>query len=61
MIATGTGTRITGGTEFILVDPVKKTRSRAFNHEKVAAALSAASNATLDPLNLAESGPDTVP
>ena len=47
---------ITGGTEFILVDPVKKTRSRAFNHEKVAAALSAASNAKLDPLNLAIQG-----
>ncbi len=47
---------ITGGTEFILVDPVKKTRSRAFNHEKVAAALSAASNTKLDPLNLAIQG-----
>jgi dipeptidyl-peptidase-4 len=47
---------ISGGTEFILVDPVKKTRSRAFNHEKVAAALSAASNAKLDPLNLAIQG-----
>ena len=35
---------------------MKKTRSRAFNHEKVAAALSAASNAKLDPLNLAIQG-----
>ena len=52
---------IAGGTEFILVDPVKKTRARAFNHEKVAAALSAASNAKLDPLNLRDSGPDAVP
>jgi dipeptidyl-peptidase-4 len=47
---------IAGGTEFILVDPLKKTRSRAFNHEKVAAALSAASGAKLDPLNLVIQG-----
>jgi dipeptidyl-peptidase 4 len=43
---------IAGGTEFILVDPVKKTRARAFNHENVAAALSAATGTKLVPLNL---------
>ncbi|MDP9048171.1 MAG: DPP IV N-terminal domain-containing protein, partial [Bacteroidota bacterium] len=31
------------GSEFVLVDPVKKTRTAAFNQEKLAAALSAAS------------------
>jgi dipeptidyl aminopeptidase/acylaminoacyl peptidase len=42
---------IAGGAEFILVDPAKKTRARAFNHEKIAAALSAAGT-KVEPLNL---------
>ena len=40
------------GAEFILVDPVKKTRVRAFDHEKLAAALTAAAGAPFDPLKL---------
>jgi len=43
---------IAGGSEFILVDPAKKTRARAFNHDRVAAALSAATSTKIDPLNL---------
>lgn len=34
------------GTEFILVDPAKKTRTPAFDHQKLAAALSKASGKT---------------
>src|SRR5688572_18495036 len=34
------------GSEFILVDPVKKTRVKAFDHEKLAASLSTASGKT---------------
>ena len=44
---------VAGGGEFILVDPAKKTRARAFDHEKVAAALSTASGAKHEPLSLA--------
>jgi len=40
------------GVEFILVDPVKKTRARAFDHEKLAAALGAAAGGTFDPAKL---------
>jgi Tol biopolymer transport system component len=47
---------VPGGAEFIVVDPVKKTRGRAFDHEKVAAALSTATGAKVDPLNLAIQG-----
>ena len=36
------------GSEFILVDPVKKTRARAFDHEKLAATLQAAAGGTID-------------
>ncbi|TSD64055.1 prolyl oligopeptidase family serine peptidase [Inquilinus sp. KBS0705] len=36
------------GTEFILVDPAKKTRSLAFDHAKLAAALSTASGTKYD-------------
>src|SRR5690348_15915946 len=32
---------IAGGSEFILVDPARKTRARAFDHVKLAAGLSA--------------------
>ena len=40
------------GVEFILVDPVKLTRGRAFDHEKLAAALGAAASGTFDPRKL---------
>jgi dipeptidyl-peptidase 4 len=36
------------GFEFILVNPMKKTRARAFDHEKLAATLSAAAGGTFD-------------
>ena len=36
------------GGEFMLVDPVKKTRIRAFDHERLAAALAAASGTAVD-------------
>ncbi len=36
------------GAEFMLVDPVKKTRERAFDHERLAAALATASGTTVD-------------
>ena len=37
------------GFEFILVNPAKKTRARAFDHEKLAATLAAAAGGTFDP------------
>src|SRR5215472_8704216 len=40
------------GAEFILVDPAKGTRAPAFDHVKLAAALSAASGRTVDAKNL---------
>ena len=40
------------GSQFILVDPVKGTRGPAFDHAKVAAALSAATGATYDATHL---------
>ncbi len=40
------------GAEFILVDPVKKTRARAFDHAKIAVALSTAAGASFDALHL---------
>ena len=40
------------GGEFMLVDPVKKTRVRAFDHERVATALAATSGAAVDPKKL---------
>jgi dipeptidyl-peptidase 4 len=40
------------GAEFILVDPTKKTRARAFDHDKVAAALAAAAGGTYNGLHL---------
>src|SRR5215831_11685698 len=36
------------GSEFVVFDPVKQTRQPAFDHEKVAAALSKASGKTYD-------------
>ena len=44
------------GAEFILVDPVKKTRARAFDHEKVAAALSSSTGSKHEPFALAIQG-----
>jgi dipeptidyl-peptidase-4 len=41
-----------GGTEFVLVDPAKKTRARAFDHERLAATLSKASGGTYDARHL---------
>jgi dipeptidyl-peptidase-4 len=43
---------IVEGTEFVLVDPAKKIRARAFDHEKVAAALSSAARTKIAPFNL---------
>lgn len=40
------------GTEFILVDAKKKSRKRAFNHEKLAAALSKAADKDYKPFKL---------
>ncbi|HUU35578.1 MAG TPA: DPP IV N-terminal domain-containing protein, partial [Vicinamibacterales bacterium] len=40
------------GTVFMLVDPVKKTRSRAFDHERLAAALATAAATKMDPKRL---------
>jgi dipeptidyl aminopeptidase/acylaminoacyl peptidase len=36
------------GAEFILVDPTKKTRTRAFDHQRLAATLSAATGGSFD-------------
>ena len=36
------------GAEFMLVDPVKKMRTRAFDHERVAAALATAMGSAVD-------------
>ncbi|MFI5281453.1 MAG: DPP IV N-terminal domain-containing protein, partial [Gemmatimonadales bacterium] len=36
------------GSEFVLVDPARKTRERAFDHAKIAAALSHAADTTYD-------------
>src|ERR1022692_1856266 len=43
---------IAEGNEFILVDPVKKTRQPAFDHIKLAAALSTAASANYDAYHL---------
>jgi len=40
------------GVEFILVDPVKKTRARAFDHEKLAVALGVAAGGTYEAAKL---------
>ena len=41
-----------GGTEFILVDPAAGSRARAFDHDRLAAALGAATDTTVAPLEL---------
>jgi dipeptidyl-peptidase-4 len=43
---------VADGTQFLLVDPVAKTRVPAFDHERLAAALAAASKAKIDPKKL---------
>ena len=40
------------GTEFILVDPIKRTRNPAFDHETLAATLSTSAGGTVDPKKL---------
>src|SRR6185503_18824241 len=40
------------GTEFVLVDPVRKTRERAFDQVRVAAALTRIADTTYDPFRL---------
>ncbi|MDH4043784.1 MAG: DPP IV N-terminal domain-containing protein, partial [Gemmatimonadota bacterium] len=40
------------GTEFVLVDPARRRRTRAFDHERLAAALSAATDTTYAPFDL---------
>ncbi|MFN8059486.1 MAG: DPP IV N-terminal domain-containing protein [Vicinamibacterales bacterium] len=40
------------GAEFMIVDPTRKTRVRAFDHERLAAALGTAAGSTLDPRKL---------
>ncbi len=40
------------GAEFVLVDPVKKTRTAAFDHERLAATLATASATKMDPKRL---------
>ncbi len=40
------------GSEFVLVDPMRRTRERAFDHAKIAAALSRMANATYDAWHL---------
>jgi dipeptidyl-peptidase-4 len=40
------------GAEFVLVDPGRRTRARAFDHVALAAALSRASDTTYDPFHL---------
>jgi dipeptidyl aminopeptidase/acylaminoacyl peptidase len=43
---------VPGGAEFILVDPARASRERAFDHARIAAALSAAANAKYSELTL---------
>ncbi len=44
--------RVSGGTEFVLVDPARGTRERMFDHERLAAALSAAADTTYQAFQL---------
>jgi dipeptidyl-peptidase-4 len=44
--------RVPGGAEFILVDPARGTRARAFDHQAVAGALGAMSSQNFSELNL---------
>jgi dipeptidyl aminopeptidase/acylaminoacyl peptidase len=49
------------GAEFILVDPARKTRARAFDHAKLAAALSIAAGARYDATHLPFEAIDITP
>ncbi len=40
------------GFEFVLVDPVRKTRERAFDHARLAATLARVADTTVDPMRL---------
>ena len=40
------------GAEFLLVDPARKTRARAFDHARLASALARSADTTVDPLRL---------
>ena len=40
------------GAEFILVDPAARTRTRAFDHQRLASALSTTTGITVDPFRL---------
>lgn len=56
---------VPGGTEYLLVTPATKTKVRAFDHGRLAAALSQAADTTVGPLGLAlaevaETGPQLV-
>lgn len=44
--------RVPGGYEYIAVDPVAGTRTRAFDHERLAESLSQQSDLSYEPLNL---------
>ncbi|HSL72258.1 MAG TPA: DPP IV N-terminal domain-containing protein, partial [Longimicrobiales bacterium] len=41
-----------GGSEFVLVDPARRTRARAFDHERLASALSAAAGTSYTAVRL---------
>ena len=43
---------IAEGFEFVVVDPARKTRERAFDHARIAGALSRAADTTYDPFHL---------
>ena len=43
---------VAGGAEFVLVDPARRSKARAFDHERIAAALSRAADTTYQPLAL---------
>ena len=53
--------QLADGNEFIIVDPAKKTRSRAFDHAKLAAALSTATGSTYDASHLPFDSIDLTP
>jgi hypothetical protein len=45
-------TTTAGGAEFVMVDPARRTRSAAFDHTRLAAALRAATGGAVDPARL---------
>jgi len=54
-------TNIAQGAEFVVADPERGTRARLFDHEKLAAALSAAADTTIDAFHLPVSGLELLP